>query len=114
MRDSVEQIKFFDTDGVDLVEYINDRDVAAALGLENIDQVVNCSVASWSKSTNPCFKRRGKWASGAPTNGNVCRVDAVFVHDSLDLVVVDVGQRHSVCDVQTALILLFERDVRWC
>ena len=58
MRNSVEQIKFFDTDGIDLVEHIKDRDVAAALGLENIDQIVDGSVASWFKSINPYFASR--------------------------------------------------------
>lgn len=62
----------------------------AALGFNDIDQVVNRGIAS---------------------NGNVCRVDSILTHDGLDLVVVNVSQRHCAGYVQPALVLLPESDV---
>lgn len=66
---TVQQVEFLDTDGVDFVEDVDDGDVTTALGLEDVDEVVNGGVAS---------------------DGDIGRVDTVFVHDRLDLVVVDV------------------------
>lgn len=42
---AVQEVKLLDADTVDLVEHIDNRDIAAALGLEDVDQVVDGSVA---------------------------------------------------------------------
>lgn len=112
IRDTIQEIELLDTDRVDLVEAVYHRDVAvefmlaygpsfrllrivvaflpSTLGLENIDQIIDSRIAA---------------------NRDVRRVDPVFAHDSLDLVMVDVRQRHTARDVQATLILLLEDDV---
>ena len=89
--DTVQQIELLNRDAVDLVEHIDDRDVAAAPRLENINQVVNRSVAP---------------------NGNIRRADLVLAHDSPDLVGIDMRQRHRARDIQPALVLLLESNIR--
>lgn len=42
----VQQIQLLDGNSIDLVQRINDGDVAAALGFQDINQVVNSGVAS--------------------------------------------------------------------
>lgn len=88
--DPVQQVQLLDRDRVDLVEHVDDGDIAAAARLEDVNQVVDGRVAA---------------------DGDVGRVDAVLAHDGADLVVVNVRQRHRVGDVETALVLLLECDV---
>ena len=42
----VEQVELLDRDGINLVQRVDDGDIAPALGFEDIDQIVNCSVAT--------------------------------------------------------------------
>lgn len=59
----VEQVQLLDRDGINLVQSIDDWNVASALGFEDIDQVIDCGIA---------------------TNGDICRGNLVFTHDSPD------------------------------
>lgn len=64
IRDTVDQIQLLDRNGVDLVQRIDDGNVAPALGFQNVDEVVN---------------------GGITSNRNIRRRDFVFTHHSLDL-----------------------------
>lgn len=86
----VQQIQLLDTDRINLVQHVDDRNVAPALRLQHIDNVVNRRVTP---------------------NHDVRRGDLVLAHDGLDLVVVDVRQRDGAGDVEAALVLLLEGDV---
>lgn len=73
--DAVEQVEFLDADAVNLVEHVNDRDVASALGFEDIDQVVDGGVAP---------------------NGDICRADLVSVIVlSVDLFLPQIKERRK-------------------
>ena len=63
VRNPVEQVQLLDRDGVNLVQRVDDGDVASVLRFEHINHIVNGSVA---------------------TDGNIGRRDLVFVHDGLD------------------------------
>lgn len=108
IRDPIQQIQLLDADGVNLVEDIDDGNVTPGLCLDDVDEVVNCRIAS---------------------DGNIGGRHLVFVHHGLDLVMVcwrcqcnfvsteersgltDMGQGDCMCDVETTLILLPDRDV---
>ncbi len=49
---------------------------------------------------------------GVAADGNVGRVDSVFAHDGLDLVVIDVRQRYCARNVETTLVFLLEGNIR--
>ena len=66
---AVEEVKLLYADAVNFVQYVENGDVAPALGLEDVDEVVDSRIAS---------------------NRDIGRVDLVFVHHRLDLVVVNV------------------------
>ena len=89
-RDPVQQVQLLDADGVDLVQHVDDGDVAPALRLQHVDDVVDRRVAP---------------------QRNVGRGDLVLLHDGPDLVVVDVGLGDGAGDVEAALLLLLECDV---
>lgn len=61
--DSVQEIKLLDSDGVNLVQSVNDRYISATFSLEDIDQIINRRVAS---------------------DGDIGRRDLIFAHDSFD------------------------------
>lgn len=88
--DPVQQIQLLDTDRINLVQHVDNRDVTPALRLQHIDNVVDRRVAP---------------------NHDIRRRNLVLAHDGLDLVVVDVRQRDGAGDVEAALVLLLEGDV---
>lgn len=86
----VQQIQLLDADRIDLVQHVDNRDVTPALRLQHVNNVVDRRVAP---------------------NHDIRRRNLVLAHDGLDLIVVDVRQRHGAGDVEAALVLLLERDV---
>lgn len=46
-------------------------------------------------------------------DGNIHIVDFVLAANGLDLILIDIGQRHSICDGDAALFLPAEQDGRW-
>jgi hypothetical protein len=90
VRNAVDQIELLDRYGINLVQRIDDRDVAPALRFNHVNQVVDSRVAS---------------------DSNIRVGHAVFAQHGLNLVVVNVRQRHGRCDVDATLLLLLEHNV---
>lgn len=59
----VKQIQLFDRDGIDLVQGVNDGNVASALGFKDINQIID---------------------SGVAPNGDIGRRNLILVHHSFD------------------------------
>jgi hypothetical protein len=86
----VKQIQFLNGNGIDLVERVNDWDVAPTFGFKHINHVIDAGIAS---------------------DSDISRGDAILIHNCFDLVMVDVGQRDSACDVEAPFVLLLEDDI---
>jgi hypothetical protein len=89
---TVQQIKFLNRDGVDLVERVDDRDVATTLRFDDINQIIH---------------------SGVAPNGHICVRHTILVQHRLDLIVVDMREWNSRSDVDATLVLFLENNVRW-
>ena len=59
----IQQVQLFNGDGINLVQGIDNGNIASVLGFEDINHVVNGGIAS---------------------NRNICRIDLVFAHHSFD------------------------------
>src|SRR5689334_15887844 len=90
VRDSIQQVELLDTNGVNLVERVDNRNIAPTLRLDHVNQVVDCGVAS---------------------DGHVRVRHSILVQYSLDLAVVDVRKWNRGGDIDTALVFLLQDNV---
>lgn len=107
VRYSIQQVKLFNGDGIDLIQSVDDWNIASALGLKDVNHIINCCVAA---------------------DSDVGAVDAVLVHDRFDFllpvsgkdqlgetsstyIMINVCQRHSVRDTDPAFVFLLEDDI---
>lgn len=51
--------------------------------------------------------------SGVLSERNICRVHSILGEDSSDLVIVQFGQRNSVCDIDSTFFFPLDNDVWW-
>lgn len=110
MRDSIEQVKLFDRDGVDLVKRVDNRDVGPVLGLEDIDQVVDRGVASNShvRRRNLVLAQNRLDFLKLPSTG---RASSITSRNVVTHVVVNMCQWDGAGDIDTALVFLLEDNV---
>jgi hypothetical protein len=89
---TIQQVEFFDADGVDLVQTVDDGNVTSAFGFKNVNDVVDGRITP---------------------DADISRIYFIFAHDSLDFIVIDMSKWDRVRNVQAALVLFLEGNVGW-